>query len=590
MRNRLSVCRNILRTTVWGLLIISIIAISAGSLSAQGSALVMDSVVGLNQSTNILQTGTPITFYIKWITGSSPADLNIIGASNGFRIYSPDGALWAPITSVPYFDGGCGCVVPLYPGWDEVPYFNDNLFVNTFSITGNFADTIGFGGTSTFPSEGIPAGFSGYVYSITTSVTNAYIGKHLCIDSAFYPPGGEWVWSSDTGIFGDLTPAWGGPYCFEIGDDDYDDDGIPDDNDNCPLIPNTDQLNSDADSLGDACDNCPTITNDDQADADGDGIGDACDECTDTDNDGYGNPDYPNNTCPDDNCPYVFNPGQEDADGDGIGDACEFESGMIMDSVVGLSPLTGNIKANSDVTFYIKWVTGNSPADLHIIGASNGFKIYSPDGATWEPITHVPYWDLEGCLCVVPLYPGWTEAPYFNDNVFLNEYGITGSGADTIGFGGNSVFPSPGIPTGFSEYVYSITTRLDANQIGKHICIDTAWYPPVNNWVWAADTGVYGEIFPGWSGPHCFEVEEYTGCCLGIRGNVNSDFEDKVNISDVTYLTKYLFGIPQGPAPACPEEGNTNGDELEKVNISDVTYLTGYLFGVPQGPAPPPCP
>jgi len=80
------------------------------------------------------------------------------------------------------------------------------------------------------------------------------------------------------------------------------------------------------------------------------------------------------------------------------------------------------------------------------------------------------------------------------------------------------------------------------------------------------------------------------GCCIGIRGNANGDFEDKVTISDVTYLIKYLFGIPQGPAPACQEEGNANGDFEEKITISDVTYLIKYLFGIPQGPAPGPCP
>jgi len=79
-------------------------------------------------------------------------------------------------------------------------------------------------------------------------------------------------------------------------------------------------------------------------------------------------------------------------------------------------------------------------------------------------------------------------------------------------------------------------------------------------------------------------------CCLGIRGNTNGDQEDKVTISDVTYLIKYLFGQPNGPVPACNEEGNTNGDSEEKITISDVTYLIKYLFGQPNGPQPPPCP
>ena len=57
---------------------------------------------------------------------------------------------------------------------------------------------------------------------------------------------------------------------------DTDGDGIPDQSDNCPTVPNADQRDHDADGRGDACDVCPHIA-DDGADADGDGVGDACD-------------------------------------------------------------------------------------------------------------------------------------------------------------------------------------------------------------------------------------------------------------------------------------------------------------------------
>ena len=66
----------------------------------------------------------------------------------------------------------------------------------------------------------------------------------------------------------------------------------------------------DGDGIIDVNDNCPEDINPDQADADADGTGDACDVCTDTDGDGYGDPNYPQNTCDDDNCPEVYNPDQ----------------------------------------------------------------------------------------------------------------------------------------------------------------------------------------------------------------------------------------------------------------------------------------
>jgi hypothetical protein len=58
---------------------------------------------------------------------------------------------------------------------------------------------------------------------------------------------------------------------------DGDDDGLCGIEDNCPDVPNPDQLDEDLDGIGDACDNCPKIINRNQVDTDGDGRGNACD-------------------------------------------------------------------------------------------------------------------------------------------------------------------------------------------------------------------------------------------------------------------------------------------------------------------------
>ncbi len=83
-------------------------------------------------------------------------------------------------------------------------------------------------------------------------------------------------------------PSTGAVYLY---DTDRDDDGVPNDDDNCPATPNASQDDLDDDGRGDACDpdmdgdgipnqadNCPAVRNHHQSDADDDGIGDACDE------------------------------------------------------------------------------------------------------------------------------------------------------------------------------------------------------------------------------------------------------------------------------------------------------------------------
>ncbi|UCE58393.1 MAG: hypothetical protein JSU63_13235 [Phycisphaerales bacterium] len=87
---------------------------------------------------------------------------------------------------------------------------------------------------------------------------------------------------------------------FMNSEDDRDNDGWPNDCDNCPDTASPDQTDTDEDGVGDICDNCPDDPNEDQADADDDDIGDVCD-----------------------NCPDDSNPDQADGDDDGAGDVCD---------------------------------------------------------------------------------------------------------------------------------------------------------------------------------------------------------------------------------------------------------------------------
>ena len=67
----------------------------------------------------------------------------------------------------------------------------------------------------------------------------------------------------------------------ETGEDctvDSDFDGVLNEDDNCPINPNTDQSDMDVDGLGDVCDECPNEPEPSE-DIDGDGFGFLCDNC-----------------------------------------------------------------------------------------------------------------------------------------------------------------------------------------------------------------------------------------------------------------------------------------------------------------------
>ncbi len=118
----------------------------------------------------------------------------------------------------------------------------------------------------------------------------------------------------------------------DVCDDDRDGDNVANSDDNCPQTPNADQADNDGDGIGDVCDtdddndnvaddadNCPFIANKDQTNTDGDEFGNVCDDDDDD--------DMVLDT--DDNCPLISNSDQLDSDFDGIGDACDEPLGEI---------------------------------------------------------------------------------------------------------------------------------------------------------------------------------------------------------------------------------------------------------------------
>lgn len=75
-------------------------------------------------------------------------------------------------------------------------------------------------------------------------------------------------------------------------------------------------------------------------------------------------------------------------------------------------------------------------------------------------------------------------------------------------------------------------------------------------------------------------------CCVGIRGNVNNDQDDTIDISDLLFLVDYSF-VPGSPEPACLDEADVDGSGA--VDVSDLLQLVDYMFQVPPGPQPADC-
>jgi hypothetical protein len=382
-----------LRELLLGSVFTMLLALVTGHVDAAQVAAYV--IVGETDATHV-QTDKDILFSIYYNNAAGGA-VNV-SISNGFQIYSPNGATWSgPVVGDDTLHG----TIPR-SNWDIA------FAINVFH--GASRDTVGIIGSRAL-APGLAPGYIGSPYGIHIGKFDASdVGKSVCIDSAWFRPGGVWKWTGSGGVT--VIPTWTGPKCYTIVA-------------------------------------APSIT---------------------------------------------------------------------VSEVVG-STDASHVQTGRDIVFKLRYAN-DVPGSLNN-SISNGYRIYSPDGATWSgPIAGDT---LAGAI------PSSNWDYGFVMNVF---HGVSG---DTVGILGIAS-AQPGLPAGFNGVPYGLHIgSFDAGDVGKTICIDSAFFRPGGTWEWASG---YSTVYPTWGGPYCYTVTAPPGAEIAV-----SDVLGKVDATHVATGSGIQFNL-----------------------------------------------
>ncbi len=168
-----------------------------------------------------------------------------------------------------------------------------------------------------------------------------------------------------------------------------------------------------------------------------------------------------------------------------------------------------SIKTDTNIVFTIRYTNSTG---FNMVGATNGWTVYSPDGAVWDS-TKLDTLALTGAgwLARADLAFGFypIDTPNFDDPTFegtdSNGFVANGAAPDTVGLNLLSN-TAPHFQNGFDQNAVTITVKaLNDSHHGKHLCLDTRVYDvSANAWLWALTAG--GSSVPIWGGPFCFKI------------------------------------------------------------------------------------
>jgi len=270
-----------------------------------GSAYVFELQNGKWVQTQKLTPTDPATNLIFGLWISISGNYALIGASNAAYVFELSNGSWNQMAKLTASDEvhGFGGAVSIFNGRAVVGNSYDNVNGNNSGSAYLFERN----GDSWSEVAKVAAsdGADGDRFGLVVAISDNYVFIAAPRDDDN---------GSESGSF----------YIYQVfASSDLDEDGIPDQEDNCPEAPNSDQNDGDNDGVGDACDNCPSVSNPEQEDYEDDGVGDVCDNCPGMDNPTQTNADGDSYGDACDNCPDVAIDDQTNNDGDTQGDVCD---------------------------------------------------------------------------------------------------------------------------------------------------------------------------------------------------------------------------------------------------------------------------